>query len=668
MFRIRRSVVALVFALSITALPSRADVFDVADGDVAALVAAIQAANNNSVADTINLASNGLYSLTTVADAGTGPTGLPGVRSLITINGNGSVIERGEGAPANLRIFRIQTSGKLFLNNLEVRNGVATSNSTGSLGGGAYLAGGTLTLTNCTFADNHAVVGGAIYQVNGTLTLLNSTISGNTATQAGGIFSDGMLNLTSVTLTNNSATDRCGGLDASGVASNKAVSVANSILAGNSAPTSPDVDLVGSVSSAGHNLVGDAGTTDGWNADDMLGDANAPIDPMLGPLQLNDGLTSTHELMPGSPAVDAIQAEENGCGTTLVTDQCGSARPVGGGCDIGSFELQLTAPEAHCQNVSVDAGGDCMGAVTPQMVDNGSSVDPNCGPAQLSLDPAGPYAVGDTVVTLTVTDSCGQSASCTATITVTAVAAATCPEDMTLRPTMPSGAAVNFDLENGDDCGGGSPPAGCSVASGDVLPIGSTTEVQCTSAGGQTCTFTVHVQTLPEAVCSLIDGVHGLEDDGVLRHQRAKLLIAKLKSAKHKFKKGKLEAGCGKLTAFGNKLNALVKAGLLSEELAQPLLTAAAEIQNAACGSDPDPDDGDGDGDNGGDEGGEGEDGDSGSGGDDEDGNSSENENGEKGPALPEEIDVKCGAQGATVILMPLAMLAIGHARRPRRS
>ena len=56
--------------------------------------------------------------------------------------------------------------------------------------------------------------------------------------------------------------------------------------------------------------------------------------------------------------------------------------------------------------------------VTPQSVDAGSTVDASCSPLTLSLNPPSPYPLGDTMVTLTVTDGCGQSDSCTATITV----------------------------------------------------------------------------------------------------------------------------------------------------------------------------------------------------------------------------------------------------------
>jgi hypothetical protein len=61
-------------------------------------------------------------------------------------------------------------------------------------------------------------------------------------------------------------------------------------------------------------------------------------DPMLGPLQDNRGLTMTHALLPGSPAINRIPA----AACEVDTDQRGEPRPETGGtmCDVGAFEVQ----------------------------------------------------------------------------------------------------------------------------------------------------------------------------------------------------------------------------------------------------------------------------------------------------------------------------------------
>lgn len=71
-------------------------VFNIADGDVTGLIAAISTANGNGVADTINLAAAGTYTLTAVDNPN---NGLPIVTSQIAIDGSAATIQRGGGSP-----------------------------------------------------------------------------------------------------------------------------------------------------------------------------------------------------------------------------------------------------------------------------------------------------------------------------------------------------------------------------------------------------------------------------------------------------------------------------------------------------------------------------------------------------------------------------------------
>jgi CSLREA domain-containing protein len=96
-----------------------------------------------------------------------------------------------------------------------------------------------------------------------------------------------------------------------------------------------------SITSYGHNVASD-GTCNLTDPTDLPN-----TDPMLGPLQHNGGPTATHALLPGSPAIDAIPPQnctwddDGDPGTPpvpLATDQRGTARPQGAGCDIGAFE------------------------------------------------------------------------------------------------------------------------------------------------------------------------------------------------------------------------------------------------------------------------------------------------------------------------------------------
>src|SRR3954451_5733007 len=85
-------------------------VFNIPDGDVAALKNAMSVANANGEADVINLAVNGDYILTDADNSINGPNGLPLVKDDtsgldLTVNGNGATIER--SAAPGTPVFRI---------------------------------------------------------------------------------------------------------------------------------------------------------------------------------------------------------------------------------------------------------------------------------------------------------------------------------------------------------------------------------------------------------------------------------------------------------------------------------------------------------------------------------------------------------------------------------
>ena len=115
----------------------------------------------------------------------------------------------------------------------------------------------------------------------------------------------------------------------------------NTILAANTASLS-SLDVAGTVSSEGFNLIGVTNESSGWIASDRKGSFAEPLDPKLGPLQDNGGPTPTMALLPGSPAID--QGNSSG----LTTDQRDRLRTFdwpavanasgGDGSDIGAFE------------------------------------------------------------------------------------------------------------------------------------------------------------------------------------------------------------------------------------------------------------------------------------------------------------------------------------------
>ncbi|MCP5089855.1 MAG: hypothetical protein GY949_02925, partial [Gammaproteobacteria bacterium] len=89
---------------------------------------------------------------------------------------------------------------------------------------------------------------------------------------------------------------------------------------------------------------------------------------------------------------------------------------ISGATYLFSLEPVNQPPVAQCQSVTVptDTG---LCAAASASVDN-ASFDPDGNPMTLGQSPAGPYALGATSVTLTVTDDAGASDSCSALVTV----------------------------------------------------------------------------------------------------------------------------------------------------------------------------------------------------------------------------------------------------------
>jgi hypothetical protein len=115
----------------------------------------------------------------------------------------------------------------------------------------------------------------------------------------------------------------------------------NTLVAGNLSGEDPVArdDVSGALDAgSAYNLIGDgtgmAGLADGVNHN-LVGSADAPVDPGLGPLADNGGPTPTRALLAGSPARGAGSTEY-----ATDADQRGLARVVDGLIDIGAYQTQ----------------------------------------------------------------------------------------------------------------------------------------------------------------------------------------------------------------------------------------------------------------------------------------------------------------------------------------
>ncbi|MEM6452537.1 MAG: DUF4114 domain-containing protein [Cyanobacteria bacterium P01_D01_bin.105] len=267
-----------------------------------------------------------------------------------------------------------QSTGKLLLENVIVQNNIASDDGGGirndgeliivnstvannqangtapTTGGGGLLntASAQATIIGSTFSNNSALNGGAIRNDN-TLALINTTLSGNT----GG----GLLNTTdpnnptasasSATIVNSTLTQN-GGI---GITTFGSVTLANSLIAGNTGSSDIAAFLFGTFTSNGNNLIGNRGTVNSFIASDLVGDSTQQIDPLLGTLQNNGGFTQTHLPTDVSPAVDSgndalIEQDtldldgDNNTTEAIPFDQRdeGFARIFGTSVDIGAVE------------------------------------------------------------------------------------------------------------------------------------------------------------------------------------------------------------------------------------------------------------------------------------------------------------------------------------------
>jgi hypothetical protein len=257
---------------------------------------------------------------------------------------------------------------------MTVTDSTISGNFTNEHGGGIYLYGGSLAVSGTTISGNAADFdhdglgeGGGIWNKSGSLSVVNSTISGNSGGEGGGgVFSDTnqTVSIKFSTITGNVvASGSIGG----GINSANTASLDHTIVAGNLRGASTRDDVSGTFD-ARYSLIGDKGTeTVNNTGGSLIGMTVSPIDAKLGPLTNNGGLTLTHALLSGSPALEAGDpAAVAGSGGVPQFDQRGTpfSRVVdfdgvgGARIDMGAVEMTPAGPALvgdYNLNHSVDA-------------------------------------------------------------------------------------------------------------------------------------------------------------------------------------------------------------------------------------------------------------------------------------------------------------------------
>ena len=346
-------------------------------------------------------------------------------------------------------IYNIDGDGSII--NCTVYNNRAVEGSGGGIAHNTATAAATLTIRDSTVMSNTARnsaptsgCGGGLRNLgaNGyaaTLRLINSTVSGNAAdVDGGGIYNERLDSTFAVShIVNSTVATNTAGSDGGGVSVEVATAllITNTIIADNAdAGTDyPDIDINGTLTSGGYNLVGNRGneSTIPSATGDQVGTSANPIDARLGPLADNGGDTWTHALLAGSPALDAIPEGANNYNGSPAVDQRGVARPQGAHADIGAYEAEAELLVVKAvDDATPDPGQRVTYTVT---VENGGALtatnvfvsDPL--PAGLTfvagsiaLDPAGAGVQGTTPPTLAhgVTITPGHRITVTMAVTV----------------------------------------------------------------------------------------------------------------------------------------------------------------------------------------------------------------------------------------------------------
>jgi predicted outer membrane repeat protein len=211
----------------------------------------------------------------------------------------------------------IANVGTLTIQDSVISNNSADPNLSDGSGGGIDNRK-ALEIVRSSIIGNRATFTGGGIAGGGTIT--DSLISNNrtllTPATGGGLSGDGFI-ITNCTIDGNQSVGDGGGIAGGGNIAHTTFSNNSASSNGGAIYLTSTLELGNTILKAGASGVnifnnGGSFTTHGYNisSDDGSGLLNGPgdqinTDPMLGPLQDNGGPTFTHELLKGSPAIDA---------------------------------------------------------------------------------------------------------------------------------------------------------------------------------------------------------------------------------------------------------------------------------------------------------------------------------------------------------------------------
>ena len=294
----------------------------------------------------------------------------------------------GEIGALNSSFYNSASSASLL-----VENSLFEENESGGFSINTYNQGATVdvTIDSSTFSNNnlytiYSTMSPGVYTAGDSysLNIVNSTFSGNsvenmtcsnTKNYAAAILLEGgedttpiTVNILNTTIYNNNAdtTTTCrSGIDASLLSDNSTVTIVNSIVAGNTASTGPDIYANSGVVQVDFSLIGDDSDSNLTELTDnnIIGSSESSADPMLDALADNGGTLigpdadtalPTHNIQDDSPVISAADQSVTNSSLTLPDyDQRGEGYDrIINSLDMGAIEYDSPGPESETDSDS----------------------------------------------------------------------------------------------------------------------------------------------------------------------------------------------------------------------------------------------------------------------------------------------------------------------------
>jgi alpha-D-ribose 1-methylphosphonate 5-triphosphate synthase subunit PhnG len=201
------------------------------------------------------------------------------------------------------------------------------------------------------------------------------------------------------------------------------------------------------------------------------------------------------------------------------------------------------------------------------------------------------FPVGQTTLTYSTVDAHGNSGSAQQVVTVVDNTAPviSCPANIVLEPTCPTGAIATFaDATATDNCGVQSVVRTAGPASGSVFPIGTTTVTFTATdiySNTSSCSFTVTVKTPQQVLQDMINAINGYAN---LSGTQKQGLISKLQAAIDAINQGKTNVACNKLSDFNSQVSGYIGNGTLTAAQGNALLSSSNHVRNTiGCTNNP---------------------------------------------------------------------------------